>query len=411
MIRQTENPPAVILNVGTGKFFLHQTAESLSELGQLKVVISGITKLPRIVQIEALSEMPRISRLKNRIHPLSSEVCEVQVFSGEILWQIGTIIAKSRYFNSVSKYFYFTAGKSFDFAARRYLKKSDPFNCVYHFRAGFGGGSIQVARNLGIPTICDHSISHPHYDWRTGKVSSGQTKGYFNLERLIFSDINSADHVIVNSEFVAKTFLRCGDTRKLNVMTPPIDRKFVDIARAPITDERVGIVFVGKCELRKGIDTFTDIVKRLPTSIPIYLAGSWTPEAAIFKRELEKLSNVQMLPYMGYIDIARLMRHSVIFLFPSRAEGSARVIGEAMHAGCIPFITRESGVNFDSNTGFFLNGMTSNEIGKTIERILSDRNEQMKYSASARDSIELIEQSYLPDLLSLYKIASMNERR
>lgn len=411
MIRQTENPPTVILNVGTGKFFLHQTAESLNELGLLQVVVSGITKLPKILQIEALSDKPRISRLKNRIHPLSSEVSEVQVFSGEIFWQIGTLFAKSKYFNSFSKCFYFIAGKSFDLTARRYLKKSDSSNCVYHFRAGFGGGSIQVARNLGIPTICDHSISHPQYDWRTGNVSTVQTNGFFNLERLILNDLNLADHIIVNSEFVAETFLKCGDTRKLNVMTPPIDRKFVDIARAPVTDERVGIVFVGKCELRKGIDTFTDIVKRLPTNLPICVVGSWAPEAAIFKRELENLSNVQILPYMGYLDIARLLRHSVIFLFPSRAEGSARVIGEAMHSGCIPFITRESGVNFDSNTGFFLNGMNSNEISEIIERILSDKNEQMKYSASARVAIELIERSYLPDLLNLYKIASMNERK
>jgi hypothetical protein len=86
------------------------------------------------------------------------------------------------------------------------------------------------------------------------------------------------------------------------------------------------------------------------------------------------------------------------------------VVGEAMHAGCIPFITKESGVNFDSSSGHYLNDKSPTEIAQTIEQLLSDRKEQMMYASFVQDSIELIEQSYLPDLLNLYEFALVSAK-
>jgi len=96
------------------------------------------------------------------------------------------------------------------------------------------------------------------------------------------------------------------------------------------------------------------------------------------------------------------MRCSAIFLFPSRAEGSARVVGEAMHAGCVPFITKESGLNIDLDAGFLINGMNLTELTQAILRVLKDRKLQLEYSSSARHFINRLDDLYLPELLSLY---------
>ena len=397
--------PDIILNLGTGKFFLHQTAESLDDLGRLTATISGVTRLPKLIDTPSLNKLAKIARLKNRMSSINPMVKQVQVLPGEILWQIATAASKSKYFAAISKPLYFFSARAFDFAARGAIKRCHTKNSVYHFRAGFGGHSVQLAKSIGIPTICDHSISHPQYDWANRKPSLSQTIGFFNLERLILADINSADHVIVNSEFVATTFLICGDTRKVNVITPPIDRKFVKEARQPFYNERTGIIYIGKCELRKGIDIFADIVKSLPSNIPVRVVGSWNPEAIAYRRILESLPNVQIFPYLGYLDLVRMLRSSVVFLFPSRAEGSARVVGEAMHAGCIPFITQESGLNLDITAGYLINDMKHSEICENIVRILYDKVEQMKFSSSAKNTIQTLEKSYLPELLLVYKRA------
>ncbi len=402
MTETSVNSPNVILNIGTGKFFLHQTAESLDNLGLLAATISGLTRLPRFFNITGLNKNPKIARLRNRISSLNPRVSQVQVLPGEVLWQIATFASQSRYLAKTSKVLYFLSATTFDMGARAAIKRISTPNTVYHFRAGFGGHSVQLAKSRGIPTICDHSISHPQYDWANRRSSVAQSTGFFNLERLILSDIKLADHVLVNSEFVAETFLICGDTRELRVITPPIDRKFAIEAKVNSQNQRTGIIFVGKCDLRKGIDFLTEVITGLPLDIPVRVVGTWTPGTMIYRRKLESFPNVQILPYMGYREIAKLMRSSAIFLFPSRAEGSARVVGEAMHAGCVPFITKESGLNIDPDAGFLINGMNLTELTQAILRVLKDRKLQMEYSSSARHFINRLDDLYLPELLNLY---------
>ena len=393
----------IVLNIGTGKFSLHQTAETLNELGLLAATLSGVTKMPQFVSLSKMGQYPKIARLQNRMSTLNPTVKLVQVVSGEIFWQIATLVGRIRILKSLSGIFYFYAARRFDVSAQRVIRQHfDSPNYIYHFRAGFGGESVKLAKTLGIPTICDHSISHPNYDWWTKKSSPRKSRGIFNLERLILNDLNESDYLIVNSSFVADTFRICGDDRKLYVMTPPIDRKFVDLIDANKVFERSGVTFVGKCEFRKGIDILTEIVSILPSDIPVRIIGNWSPEAISFRSQLEKYPNIQLIPYLSATEITSILTESLIFLFPSRAEGSARVVGEAMHSGCIPLITIESGLPVNSDARYLINEMSPKEIANLITSIIHDKKSHLAKSFAAREAILEIERSYLPDLLKLY---------
>lgn len=405
----SKNSKIIVMNIGTGKFFLHQTAETLNELGLLIGCITGLVRLPKLFRFFRINSHAKIQRLLNRMMPLDQEVKQIQVLSGEFYWQCATYLARFQIFRSPSKFFYFYSARRFDIAAQKFLKKNiDLSNCIYHFRAGFGGDSVKLAKNIGMITICDHSISHPNYNWWTKKRLEKIDHGRFNLEQLILNDINEADHVIVNSAFVAETFQICGDNRQLHVMKQPTDRIFLLGLEKEIASVRVGVTFVGKCEFRKGIDILTEIVMHLPSNFPVRIVGTWTPQTSHYLAQLKEKSNVKILPYQSAAEISKLLKETLIFLFPSRAEGSARVISEAMHSGCIPLITRESGVILKPESGYILNERSPEEIANLIVEISSDKEKQLAMSAAAIEAIKSLEKSYIPELIYLYS-SIMNE--
>lgn len=405
MQKINKNKRTVILNIGTGKFFLHQTAEVLSDLGLLAGSISGIVKLPRILSLLKLKNFAKLQRLQNRMSALDQDVKQIQVLSGEFYWQIATFLAKFKTLQSHSRFFYFFAARRFDIAAQKFITKN--FNSpdfIYHFRAGFGGDSIKLAKELGIKTICDHSITHPNYNWWTKESLKTKAFNRFDISNLILNDINEAEHLIVNSVFVANTFRICGDMRPLNIMTPPIDKKFLSSVVIEKRSTREGVTFVGKCEFRKGIDVLTEIIMNLPPEMSVNVIGAWSPEAAVYYARLKEKSNVNILPYQSANEVARILRQSLVFLFPSRAEGSARVVGEAMHMGCIPLITRASGVPIKPESGYLIDDLNPAEVANLILEISTNIKKQLTMSQLAKVTIHEIENSYYPKLTKLYEV-------
>jgi hypothetical protein len=73
-----------------------------------------------------------------------------------------------------------------------------------------------------------------------------------------------------------------------------------------------------------------------------------------------------------------------------------------MHSGCIPLITRESGLALNSEAGYLINDLAPNEIADLIINISYDKEKHIAKSFAATKAIRTIEKSYLPDLLKLY---------
>ncbi len=84
---------------------------------------------------------------------------------------------------------------------------------IYHYRAGFGGESVEVARECGMFTLCDHSIAHPSavdaLAKNMGRIPAPEEMDQSSAPSgATFSrDIEQADAVLVNSQFAEDTHL------------------------------------------------------------------------------------------------------------------------------------------------------------------------------------------------------------
>jgi glycosyltransferase involved in cell wall biosynthesis len=175
--------------------------------------------------------------------------------------------------------------------------------------------------------------------------------GYWNH---ILRDIERADHVVVNSEFVRTTFASQGwPPHRIHVLYWGVDDQFFRYAEASapgevnVSDQRgveLEFLFAGLFSRRKGADTLIEALAPLDHH-PWKLRIAGKVEPAIRQRHASFFKNprVTLLGNLSRAELARAMKRAEVFVFPSLAEGSARVIFEAMLCGCYIITTPNSG--------------------------------------------------------------------
>lgn len=241
------------------------------------------------------------------------------------------------------------------------LPSSDQ-NKIYHFRAGFGGKSIKIARSMGYYTLCDHSIVHPStidcLVQNKGKFISSKIKSPSNWWRLVLYDLNQADAVLVNSNFVKKSFRYINFKKKIYVLQYGLEDKFFGFLKNLKKNKenaKVKFLFAGGITQRKGVDEIQEALRKLKDSdFELHIAGTLT---ALDKSRYKKLFEDKRTFYHGSLnrrDLCKLMLNSDVFLFPSLCEGSARVIFEAMASGCAIITTKNSGSVVKHNKNGFI---------------------------------------------------------
>jgi glycosyltransferase involved in cell wall biosynthesis len=217
---------------------------------------------------------------------------------------------------------------------------------IYHYRSGFGHHSVQVAKRRGMIAVCDHSIPHPavlaHVINTRGKLPAAGCQGPINrFWRSILEDLDQADAVIVASEFVKESFIHQGwDPARLHVAYFGIDDKFFD--RIPQRTawghegaRPVRFLFSGEWNLRKGVDSIAEAFRRVTDlSWELTVTGgvdpTVDPRIISFLRE-PGVRHLGILPTRS--EVVTQMNETDVFIFPSLAEGSARVTFEAMACG------------------------------------------------------------------------------
>ena len=63
------------------------------------------------------------------------------------------------------------------------------------------------------------------------------------------------------------------------------------------------------------------------------------------------------------------MNDTIGFIYPSCAEGAAGSVFTCMHAGLIPIVSRESGVDVSEDFGIVINELTVDEVKLSIKKI------------------------------------------
>jgi glycosyltransferase involved in cell wall biosynthesis len=276
---------------------------------------------------------------------------------------------------------------------------------IFHYRSGFGGAAVRVAKRFGMIAVCDHSIVHPAF--LSGLVRAGgkfdpQSKddAYHPYWGRVVADCEAADAILVNSEFVRSTFLAKGfEPSRVHTIYLGVDDSFLEdvpeVVRQVTAGAPLRLMFgASLCDRRKGTHHLLEACRRL-RGLPweLKIAGAIPDDMRREFRDVLESPAVRMLGLLSRKELAREMTDTDVFVCPSLAEGSARVIFEAMACGCHIITTPNSGSIVESDVhGQLIVPGDPESIVAAIRRALDSR--EWVGEVGARNSA-LVRGSYL----------------
>jgi glycosyltransferase involved in cell wall biosynthesis len=349
----------IIISNGFNKFPLANAAAEVHKHGILAQLITGAyptARVQRLLSLPGLSGNPRMARLRDREAALPDRMVRA-LWLPEVVQLVGARLSRLSPTRHVGARLDVAALRLYGSLCTKLLQRHSQA-AIYHYRSGFGQGSVRAAKELGMITLCDHSIAHPgvldHLIENHGRLpSAGAPRRMSRLWSDVLNDVDEADYVLVNSEFVKTTFLHegCADER-IRVIYQGVSDEFLgfidsspgrraDIAsRAP----ELRLLFVGSVDRRKGADVLLRALTNID-DLPWRLTIVGPVEADLNNRYRRLLRDprVSLAGTVSLRDLARYYLSADVFVFPARAEGSARVVFQALASGCYVITTPNAG--------------------------------------------------------------------
>ena len=163
---------------------------------------------------------------------------------------------------------------------------------------------------------------------------------------------------------------------RVDVIPQGIDDEFLSALpeRVPV-DGPLRLLFAGAFCRRKGGPVLAEAISRLDdVDWRLDLCGPIDPDAAAALDRLtadHRVTHHGMLPYSG---LPALMASADVFVFPTLAEGSARVQFEALAAGCYLVTTPNGGsIVEDGEHGRLVAPGSATEIAEALREAAMDR--------------------------------------
>lgn len=379
--------PRVVVSNGFGRFHMRLAAAEAGRRDALDAFVTGAyptAGLTRALNSAGLARFPAIARFLARAEPIPDEKTHA-LWAGEPFSQLGS---RARTIACLSGGFadrlHLTARGLYAAGAGRILKHLPvpAGDGVYHYRAGFGGPSVALARARGWVCLCDHTIAHPavleYLVANEGRMPPPGESGPVDANwQAILDDIDRADHILTNSHFVQSTFAQQGwDTGKVDVIYLGVDDGFLSLIpeRVP-RDGPLRLLFAGAFNRRKGGPELGEAVLALDdVDWTLDICGPVGPESADAFARLNADARVTYHGNLPARDLAARMTSADVFVFPTLAEGSARVLFEAMAAGCYMVTTANGGsVVEDGVHGELIAPGSVTDIASAIRTAAADR--------------------------------------
>jgi glycosyltransferase involved in cell wall biosynthesis len=164
----------------------------------------------------------------------------------------------------------------------------------------------------------------------------------------ILRDTQQADVIVLNSGFVRETFIHQGwNPDRLRVIYWGVDDAFLNAVPPRSCDNNdsgpLRLLFAGGFDRRKGAETLMAALKHCDdVSWTLEIAGTVDSDVPQLREFLQD-ARVTVAGGLPRIELAKRMSVAEAFIFPSLAEGSARVVFEALAAGCYVITTPNTG--------------------------------------------------------------------
>jgi glycosyltransferase involved in cell wall biosynthesis len=272
----------------------------------------------------------------------------------------------------------------FDGAAAKWLETA-PRPAIVHGFEGTALHFLTAGRQLGARTILDAPSAHELFSelaLRSGATADlvARTTDRVNRERA------AADIIVAPSDFVVDRLMEVGVSASRIVKIPYgayLSPPHIERPRGTFT-----ALFVGQVSTRKGVDDLLDAWARFDRG-PSHLivVGAIAAEAEAWVRVAPP--NVTFRGFLSGPDLSRAYADADIFVFPSRAEGSARVVYEAMAAGLPVLTTSQAGsVVTDGVDGIVIEAGDRAALLLGLQRLFDNLTETRRMAANARQTIE-----------------------
>jgi glycosyltransferase involved in cell wall biosynthesis len=368
-----------IVATGFGKLHFHETARALAAAGvEVNFLTGWVPKDNQTALVELLGKFLRERHLAARMAARQIGIPGVSVTPVAWVEFAGTfikLVQRTRVIPLDLAY-----GMEFRLAAwgsRKYLKDAD----VLLVRSGAGqSGAIRKARGNGLAIVTDHSIAHPafmHRALREEFARFGLPAGYdsrADLWKLVLRDCADADLLLVNSDFVKKTFVNEGyPAEKIRVAYLGVREEFFDLKHDYSIEGPVKILFTGNFDIRKGVRILLEAIRSCRWSgldLRLELMGNLGNGASCLQAGDDQFfTHTAFAPLQ---QVAEAFARADLFVFPTFAEGSSRSGMEAAAAG-LPIITTENcGLPLEhGKSALYVPANDSDALAEAISRLCS----------------------------------------
>jgi glycosyltransferase involved in cell wall biosynthesis len=204
----------------------------------------------------------------------------------------------------------------------------------------------------------------------------------------ILKEISIADHIIIPSDFVRKTFIDKGVPESKLIQIPygvDIEKFNLDLEKKQ--DSKFIALFVGQVSMRKGVHILLEVWRQLNwQNAVLWLAG----RINLPKNLLEPYKELPNVRFLGHVrNIVEIYQQADVFVFPSLAEGSALVTYEAMACGLPVITTPNAGsVVRDGVDGFLEPYSDVDKIATRLELLRSDNRLRNEMGNSGREHVQ-----------------------
>ncbi|MGA8764870.1 MAG: glycosyltransferase family 4 protein [Candidatus Sulfotelmatobacter sp.] len=214
-------------------------------------------------------------------------------------------------------------------------------------------------------------------NWRDDSVTS-RTKALFE------ETILRCDYLYSNSEMVRRS-LEANYHLPSDVIPTGVDTDFFTPDWERPANPRPRVLFVGSLRAFKGPQAVLDAAERHPEADFVVVGNGLMAQE--LQLRAKAIPNVTMLGLLGRDAIREQYRSADIFLFPSRWEGSPRVLLEAAASG-LPVVARkdyEPESVIDNETGYLV--ADDEEMMRRLAQLIADPALRRAFGKAARTHV------------------------